>query len=572
MAIPYNEQYFYESDRNNKYAWLAFGLVLLSLFVYGILFHWIQYWLRYTRKRYRAYFLFQRTWTVLNGSIKVPLPGKRSPIYFQPSLLLFLAVFVGINVAFCFAQTADLDYQPHRYIVGKRIGKVATGSLPILYLFATKNDTITFITGIPHDKLNFIHRWIGRVVFAMIIAHLTIAIKYWLDLDFKIMIEIPPQIFGMIAFGSMCILNLASPRIIRRLSYEFFLFNHGLFAGIMMLFALFHNPAARAHVILAIHIVVLDRVISFARAAINKYLSPTKGLADFTILDSEGTVEVRLPLAETAYQRWWLPRFGTWTAGQHGYLRVASVRKIQWHPFTIASLSETGEIRLVIRAYSGFTKGLGKKITALQEVESTKTVQMKAMLHGPYGGKHQPLMTFESLLFFSGGTGSSFTFPVALDLIKRIHARNLANDFAHRPSHCRIRIVWFLAKKEHLVWYKDTLQEFQSYSKHMDVSIECYITRESPEREESKTVEVIEKCIEVDSSNIEFDPTSIINFGKPDAADILAEEVSRLNKRSESLAVLGCGPAALVDHVAHNCQSHRQKGYDVYTYVEKYVV
>lgn len=586
-SIPYNLQYFVESDRNNKYGWLALGLSLLCLVAYGVIFHWLQIFFRRQQQRtkWRFYFKLVRTWQFFNSS--VPLPrvctlflSKRKKIYFQPSLLILLCAYLAINGSFMFVETKDLDYQDRYYIVGKRIGKVSTGNLPVLYIFAIKHDPIPFITGLTHDKINLLHRWMGRSIWTMILVHLIISIKYWLKEEFDIMLKIPPQYFGMIAFGSMTVLTWGSLRFFRRMSYEFFLFNHGLFAGIMMLFALFHNPASRAFVILGIHIIVLDRVIAFARAIINRYLSPTKSYAEASLLDDEGTTEVRLPLKKFKGMRWFVPNLGTWSVGQHVYLRVGEVRKVQWHPFTIASMPDSEELRLVIRAYNGFSKGIAEKIkTKLteNEGEETNVVKFLSLVHGPYGGRFLPLITFDTAVFISGGTGSSFTMPVALDLAQEIQRRNEAKDFTHRPETTKVRVIWYIQKKDSINWYSELVSQLASNG----VQVDIFITREDPpdeveEVEEKKPMnseEHLFSTVSWSSSTRRSSTTSLsLKYERPNIRELIQDEAYEIDTKSMSLAVLACGPSTLVGEVQLEAQECRRAGKDVYSYIERYEV
>lgn len=115
----------------------------------------------------------------------------------------------------------------------------------------------------------------------------------------------------------------------------------------------------KAAVIIAVHIVVADRIVTRIIGFVHKSTSPTKGLANFKILDDD-TVEVVVLVKNLMNQNKWyamiLPKIGSWNVGQHVYLTVSKISRLQYHPFTIASMPSTGDIRLVIRKQNGFTK------------------------------------------------------------------------------------------------------------------------------------------------------------------------------------------------------------------------
>ncbi|CCE87238.1 Piso0_005781 [Millerozyma farinosa CBS 7064] len=621
-AIPYYSQYDVEKERNNKFAWLSFGLGLATVVLYGILFHWIPRWIRSKRDtgklKYRGLLKMTRMWDTFNSSIGFRLyPWGRRVYYFQPSLTVLFSAYLAIMGCFCFVQTKDLNYRPQFYIVSKRMGKLATGNLPLLNVFLLKHDVLTAVTGLSHDKLLFFHLWIGRFVWVIVTIHMALCIKYWIALNFEIMVEIPPQIFGMISYGALFFLTWASLKFIRKLSYDFFLLQHRILAFIMLLFAFFHNPAGRGEVIVAVHILVIDRVLQRILSIAHRKISPTKGEAEFKICD-EDTIEITLPVKETTTRsrKWFLrflPRVGTWDAGQHIYLNVGRVSKLQFHPFTIASLPNSGQMKFVIRKQKGFTKKLYNKIKSMQEADSEtqtalNTVKMKIMIYGPYGGKHQPLISFDSVLFLAAGSGASFTLPLALDLIQSIAAREYQKDYLHRPRHPRIHIVWTVRYLKNIEWYRDILQQISAYSTTINIKIDFFITRESlsddPKDKSSKSP--VEKSWSRDLS-VDSDPSSIspetpaaniasITYSRPDAAwmirnhvesvygmgaidgsstsgsSFIVEEARPQESFAHAVAVVVCGPPALTTASKHECQRNlwRKNAPNIYCLTESY--
>ncbi|CUM57523.1 unnamed protein product [Debaryomyces tyrocola] len=424
MAIPYSQQYFAEKDRNNLLEWMIFVIGVFGLILFGLIFHWLPTYIRSKRDenklRHRWMFQFTKLWETLNGCVGIKFPFKKNKSYFQPSLFLLGAIYAAINGIFCIIQTADIDYEPRFYIVGKRIGKIAIGNLPILNIMILKNDLVTAVTGLQHDRIKVMHHWVGRLIWLMITIHISLTVKYWIGLDFQVMIYIPPQIFGMIAYTTMFLLTWGSMKFIRKWSYDFFLLQHKILSVILLLFVFFHNMnGTNAAVLIAVHIVVADRIVTRIIGFVHKRTSPTKGLADFKILDDD-TVEVVVPVKYLMNKNKWysmiLPKIGSWNVGQHVYLTVSKVSRLQYHPFTIASMPSTGDIRLVIRKQNGFTKKLIKRIKELEldEEQDEDSVKLVALLAGPYGGMHQPLITFDSLLFLSTGAGSSFYISISL--------------------------------------------------------------------------------------------------------------------------------------------------------------
>lgn len=574
MAIPIELQFFVEERRNNDYSWGMLGGLLAAFALYGVLFNLAPRLVRRNRdtspKLYTRYTSFLRHWGFLNSSFRIRT--RWTPIYIQPNLVFVLLVYILWLIMMAWNRTADINYEPRYYIVGKKLSKVSVGNMPLLLLFISKNDVLTRVTGWPAHRLNLLHRGMGLVIYGMIIAHFILCATYWIRLDFIIMLQIPPQIFGMIAFGCMSMLTLLSFGIVRRLSYEFFLFNHGLLSGIMMLMAFFHNPGGRAAIILAVHAVVLDRIVAAFRSFMNRRCAKIADYqADFEILDKD-IIMLSIPLEKKTlgFSKGPSLTFGSWKPGQHFYVRVGKARRIQWHPFTIASTEEDGKVVIIMRVYKGFTKALLKKIGKQCDENETSVAHFKTLLHGPYGGNYAALENFDGVIFASGGTGGSFTFPVALDLMRKITTPGAT----HRCS--RIKFVWYIRKSEDMEWYKDSLskmKEIVSEESSISILIEIYVTR--PDATLRDSIEITEELKRVGSGS------SLISYKteRPDAYSLIESEIAEQCKlfgedNMKDIAVLGCGPARLVDEVAFECerQERRNKGLYVYQYMERYTV
>jgi predicted ferric reductase len=107
-------------------------------------------------------------------------------------------------------------------------------------------------------------------------------------------------------------------------------------------------------------------------------------------------------------------------AGTHAFLWIPAIRAIETHPFTIVS---TKPLEFVIAAYDGFTRDLH----AFAQKNPGKT--LKASIDGPYGTVPD-FAAFNKVLFIAGGSGASFTFGVAVDLIRKLgDSRKTAIEF-----------------------------------------------------------------------------------------------------------------------------------------------
>lgn len=646
MTIALGDQYFVEKDRNTRYEFLAMLVSFVLPMIHGVLFSWIPFYLR--TKREQKTLKYHKFWTMMRhyeGFTKVfKITIFKHAFFVQPAMLVLIAIHLGLNAVLCIAQTAEIDYEPLYYVVSKRIGRIAIGNLPAILLFVAKNDFVSTLSGLDLDKSVFFHKWLGRFMFLAVTLHMVLSLQYWLSLEFYIMIQIPPQIFGMISYGCLGMLCLASFKFIRNFAFDFFLAQHRVFNFVMLLLAFFHNGGNKAAVLLAVHMLVLDRITSRVLGIVTKRRGPTKGNSDFEILD-ETTIRISIPVEIKPHNqdRWFwflVPRYGGWRAGQHVYLNVMKVSLFQYHPFTIASLPDSGKMVIVMKVMKGFTKGLMKKLNKLSETEDDETsadaetqsvlsatqlttsitseeklmqaaedevlrpqiqelknvidqfaspriFKMKAGINGPYGAKYQPLTKFETVLFFSAGSGAAFTLPVALDLLKKLKQRDEAGDYMYRPETTKIKIILSMKKMANLQWFDHLWPEFLPFLNEGRAHLAVHLTLEKPkpvtieekdkESKKSETLEqtfVRQQLYGSSSASLQDWNGYSVTYSRPRFDDIITDAATELRDPAyrKALACVGCGPELFNGEITLSCQKNRKVKHapDVYCYTESF--
>ena len=103
------------------------------------------------------------------------LPGWISTRFGLPSIgfLIFAAAFILYNCVLTFAVRPY--YRQHRGYgsppLAVRSGLMATALTPWIIALSGKANLITLLTGIGHEKLNVLHRWISWLCFGLSIVH-----------------------------------------------------------------------------------------------------------------------------------------------------------------------------------------------------------------------------------------------------------------------------------------------------------------------------------------------------------------------------------------------------------------
>ncbi|KAI9372277.1 FAD-binding domain-containing protein [Aspergillus egyptiacus] len=249
----------------------------------------------------------------------------------------------------------------------------------------------------------------------------------------------------------------SSGRPIRRLGYEFFVLQHlVMFVGFTVAVWLHASPETKVWVWISIGLLVFDRTLRYIRGA---YLNLSifhgsswsshawANRASFTPLPGNVTrVTIQNPRT-------------SWAAGQHIFLTCHSIAPFQSHPFTIASIPEDNKMEFFIHAEKGATRRIfryASKHDAIlgNSIPSAERQTRTVFLEGPYGSL-RPLRQFDSIVLIAGGMGATFTTPLLRDIVARWRS---GTQSAQRTVTKRIRFIWVIRSRAHLVWFEAQLQ------------------------------------------------------------------------------------------------------------------
>ncbi|OJA10566.1 hypothetical protein AZE42_03146 [Rhizopogon vesiculosus] len=281
------------SAPSRRYSFLIWIVVVLFFLAFAIV-HWTgsrggflgAHWTKWTIRR--------RTWRKKHNTA---LALKRNDLHRQPrslpsnAQLLCLTLLLGVSLALAFVgpdyispslevwqvrrdvvlsesysfipNTAPyLPLQP-QYTIDKawwtssaRVGQIAFALLPLCVLFALKSPpfaifAIPFMIQLFFDKLAWLHRWTGRLIWFLTSVHIAFwSVQLVRDrnpstgrIAYVHAFSYTPFIFGWIAFALLTSIIVLSMHPIRRNFYEAFYFLHILLVPLMLISAAFHHPA-----------------------------------------------------------------------------------------------------------------------------------------------------------------------------------------------------------------------------------------------------------------------------------------------------------------------------------------
>ncbi|PVF99996.1 hypothetical protein CPB86DRAFT_256586 [Serendipita vermifera] len=463
---------------------------------------------------------------------RLPYPVARivNPIWtvgpLGPNILLFI-VLVFISM-YCWVN--EYFYRSPFYgspPLAMRSEWLACALIPFLFVLGAKRNLISWITGVSHDKLQVLHQGFGFLTLYMSLVHVfSEIIQSKMELPWTEVYKSDPVWWtGFAALGPLIWLYLASLPFIRRRLYESFYILH-IIASILFLAFLYKH--------------------GFGLLDTNAYMNATLALFGFGIVARLLMMVVSNLFfhhrAQLSYMNGWIhvsiPTNMRWSPGAHIFVRFATIRPLESHPFTISSIpsSEDGkqsEMRLMIRPETGFTRTLADAAAS-----TSPERQFLVIVDGPYGESGtNSLRSYQHVLLLAGGAGITFIAPILADLVQAMKEKD---------GPCKtIELVW--VAKQH-----DIMKSFESEfakakasaaSAGGDVIIRFYVTHDTDNEEkslENASSEKDDKVNEEEGSPLDEFP---VTGGRPDLPSLIS---SKGQTWKGNVGVAVCGPLSFM--------------------------
>ncbi|KAL8714953.1 MAG: hypothetical protein Q9225_006482 [Loekoesia sp. 1 TL-2023] len=387
----------------------------------------------------------------------IPLINKTLP---SNGTTLAILAFLGLQIFYVFYRT-PLSV-PMLFIFADRTSLLFVANLPLLYLFAAKNQPIKLLTGYSYESLNVFHRRIGEVMCFLALLHSVEMIGVWYTIlrptgfslaRFLLSKTIVLGIGALVAYELIYFTSLGS---FRQRWYELFLALHVSLQVLAVVLVWFHHQNSRPYVGAALAIFLIDRLVY--RMALKIHSSR----AWLEVCKDRDTVVVRTTIILTQKRRFLTYLVGGgitkgWRPTEHVFLTVPSLSKkhvIQAHPFTIASKAPhpndaVAQLKLIIRAQNGFSGDL------VRYAKGHSSVNVR--IDGPYGSQNalHLLQQCDLAVIVAGGSGIA----VALPLVWALHTSRSSIDLEGatiKKSLTRIVLIWVTRHKSHCTWVDST--------------------------------------------------------------------------------------------------------------------
>jgi predicted ferric reductase len=375
-----------------------------------------------------------------------------------------------------------------------RIGVLAYALTPLSVMLSTRESILSLVTGLPYQSFNFLHRWLGYLIFAQSALH-TIG---WCVIELRLYQPQPTvgaewivqtyMIWGVVAMLLLTLLVLLStPLAIRFTGYEFFRKAHYVLAMVYIGACWGHWTQLKVFLIPGLVVWFIDRGIRFIRTALLHYNFLPSGHMGFRAASASIAIfkdDVNGDIVRLDYDH---PQ-DAWSVGQHFYLTFPDSSIWQSHPFTPISQpvygADTQRHSYIFRARGGETKKIAelsmKRIANMKNHEESHEglmadARLSVVMTGPYGERTmRSLAPDANVLCIAGGTGIAYVLPVLLDLASR----------PQTPDR-HMSLIWVVRRRSDIDWVAPELAILKRKCRNLRTGMHIYVTRASEEVDEA---------------------------------------------------------------------------------------
>lgn len=353
--------------------------------------------------------------------------------------------------------------------VSNRAGIIAAIQIPLLTLFALRNNILIWITGWSYSSFNAYHRGIARITFLLGVTHA--AAKHSMMLTFGMplrMIYYPTVLFRLGTAALVIWIFMILLGFFRVRFYEIFLFFHvlGAISAYICLIYHLHGLGYKQTVYIALGFILADIIIRVTRIVFSNasiILKPIEGSKSLT------KANVSLLASDVINVRIRTPIQWPFAPGQYVYIHFNRINIFESHPFSAVGPSSDGEsFQLLCKARGGITKRV-KEYLEKEGASATngRKIKMNVLIEGPYG-VHCPVERYDTVLLVAGGIGITGIIPYAEYL-------------ALSPNYHDIILIWTVSTVDELTWIEERLQWLSETAK---AKIKLYVTRVSKKIEQ----------------------------------------------------------------------------------------
>ncbi|KAJ0038800.1 hypothetical protein Pint_23555 [Pistacia integerrima] len=368
-------------------------------------------------------------------------------------------------------------------IWGFSLAQIGIILLAFLFIPIARGSILLRLIDIPFGHAARYHVWLGHLTMLFFTLHgLCYVIEWSLQGDLlKKMLEWQESdtanLAGVIGLTAGLLMWITSLPFVRTKYFEVFFYTHQLYIIFVIFLALHVGVIFFSIVAGTIFLYMLDRFLRFCQSR------KTVDIVSATCFPG-GIVELVLSKPQSLHC----------DALSFIFLRVREASLLQWHPFSVSSVSGTGEhqFSILIKTFGEWTQNIEENISNFSAVielyQDGINLQspfrmITASVEGPYGHELPHHLMYEKLVLVAGGIGISPFLAVLSDIFHR----------KRQGKPCLVKnilVVWAVKTSNHLSLLSLINRNFSNIEVNLDILI--YVTQQSQpplDEEEGRLVE-----------------------------------------------------------------------------------
>lgn len=463
------------------------------------------------------------------------------------SIVIFFFICLNIlltTVHYSFKSTQEPRAVQLMEFVADRTGLLSFGLIPLLIIFAGRNNILTTLTGIPYSTFIVFHKWVARFMWIHALIHSAAWTAYAVYYDYmSSYVADTYWRWGIVATILGGLILFQAFHVFRNMAYETFLFIHIVLAILFIVGCWWHcyTLGWLEWVYVSWAVWIFDRFLRIVKMCMFGFRN-----AQIELI-SENTFKITVK-----HGKWFAPY-----PGSFGYVYFIKPTMFwQSHPFTlIDSVLNKDETFIYVKTKEGITKRLNKELAKVPG--NKKTIRIS--VEGPYGHR-APVEKYDTALLLAGGNGIPGPYYHALDLSRR-----------QASTKQQIKLQWVIRNPNSLQWFRDELKVLANTNVQTDIYITAPQTKEQAEilieeKKDSTSSDEEAKAVSSDTSAKDATTTEIINslsshinfhYGRPNLEEIILNEF--IAENGPTVAVMSCGPPKMVDTIRALVAKNLQK-------------
>ncbi|KAL0341566.1 UNVERIFIED_CONTAM: Ferric reduction oxidase 8, mitochondrial [Sesamum calycinum] len=404
------------------------------------------------------------------------------------------------------------QWQYKLYRMATRCGLLAEACLALLLLPVLRGMSVFRLLGVQFEGSVRYHTWLGTAMVFFATLHSAGIFFIWgmkhrmQDEMWKWQRKGRIYLAGEVALITALVIWITSLPQIRRNRFNLFYYTHHLYI-VFLVFFLFHGGDRHFYMVFpGVFLFALDKLLRIIQSR------PETCVLSARVFPCKA-IELTLPKD---------PRL-KYTPASVIFLKIPSISKIQWHPFSVTSTCSVDEhtISVIVKCEGEWTSSLYDTIHDELDTEADRRKCIPVAVEGPYGPASLDFVRYNYLLLVAGGIGIT---PF-VSIVREITSNYSRSRYPHRIQY--LSILTLLAI---MIRWKRVKKELQSFT-----------DKQSKTTKESS----LQASRDLDEHEIHFG-------GRPNFQDIFSDFTSETG--GSDIGVLVCGPESMKESVASACR------------------